>query len=297
MFTHWGWVDFSDILVYGNPPALFPVKSSEFGFWALRCWALSSLSTTLYLLYPSSFSFDDILFLKSINLSNSGASCWYHICSIVRQAAKIPDIKIVNYQWLLKSIEGQKKEDERKYQVDQSGDSDAPRNDTADENKARSPTPIEAEIQAEEKKDKQTANGKKRARSPTPVKPETPNKDEEEEKPPEKRQRNRKTGKGKKRARSPTPVNAESQVKYEEEDEEGDKAPEKKQKIKKTGKGKKRAQSPAVAKAESVEKDEEGEGTEEPLDEKPKDAQKAKDRALCVPVDEQFAARSNGKSS
>lgn len=260
---------------------------------------LGAIAFIHHIILPLSFKFFIwwYPFLEGIDLSNSGASCWYHICSIVRQAAKIPDIKLVNYEWLLKSIEGQKKEDEKKYQVDQSGDSDAPRKDTADENKARSPTPIEAEILYEEKKDKQTANGKKRARSPTPVKPETPNKDEEEEKPPEKKQKSRKTGKGKKRARSPTPVKAESQVKYEEEDEDGDKAPEKKQKIKKTGKAKMRAQSPAVAKAESVVKDDEREETEESPDAKPKDAQKAKDRPLFVPVDEQFAARSNSKSS
>lgn len=40
----------------------------------------------------------------------------------------------------------------------------------------------------------------------------------------------------------------------------------------------------------------EGDEMEEPRDEKPNDAQKTKDRAFYVPVDEEFAAK-NGKSS
>lgn len=182
---------------------------------------------------------------------------------IVRQAVNIPDIKIVSYEWLLKSIEGQKKEDENKYQLAQSGDSDTPKIDIADENKARSPTPTESEIQAEEK-------------------------------PPESILKNKKAAKGKKRARSPTLVEEEEGVKAEDKAE--DKAPEKKR-IKKTGKGKKRAQSPALAKAESLVKGEQEEVTQESPDKKQKDGQKVKNPALRVPVDEQFAARSNGKSS
>lgn len=47
---------------------------------------------------------------------------------------------------------------------------------------------------------------------------------------------------------------------------------------------------------EAQEVDEELDETEEPQDENPRDAQKSKSRAFHVPVDEEFAARNNGKS-